>query len=310
MRLKLFRASSVAEAMTKVRGELGPNALILGTRRVGDGVELTAAIEPEADHVNPVNPPALSEPADVPGRAEAFRWHGIPPSLAARLANGPLDVAVAAALPFQSLNLQAGSAPLLLAGPPGSGKTLTAARLATRLVMAGTAPLVITADGRRAGAAEQLAAFTRILGLTLIVASQPAPLAKALARRQQNTPVLIDGPGLNPFDPAQRQELADLAFAAGATIVLVIPAGLDPAEAEDVASAFAVMGAAALIVTRLDLARRMGGVLTAAMTGLALSEAGVGPGAMDGLVACTPAFIANRLTKPSKVRHGSDDAAS
>ena len=116
--------------------------------------------------------------------------------------------------------------PLLLAGPPGAGKTLTAARLATRLVMAGITPLIITADGKRAGAVEQLAAFTRLLGVELTVANQPVVLGRALARRQPGAPVLIDAPGSDPFDPAQREELTMLAATADAETVLVLPAGL------------------------------------------------------------------------------------
>ena len=43
MRLKLYRAPTVAAAMAQVREELGADALILATRRVAGGVELTAA---------------------------------------------------------------------------------------------------------------------------------------------------------------------------------------------------------------------------------------------------------------------------
>ena len=46
MRLKLFRAPGMAEAMAQVRAELGAEALILNTRRVADGVEITAALSP------------------------------------------------------------------------------------------------------------------------------------------------------------------------------------------------------------------------------------------------------------------------
>ena len=143
-------------------------------------------------------------------------------------------------------------------GSPGAGKTLSTVRLATRLVMAGTMPLVITADGQRAGATEQLAAFTRVLGLNLLVASQPAALARALARRENGTPVLIDAPGTDAFDPAQRELLATLAAATQAQIALVLPAGIDPAEAAEIAAAHAEGGARLLVATRLDTARRLG----------------------------------------------------
>ncbi len=102
--------------------------------------------------------------------------------------------------------------------------------------MGGIAPLVITADGQRAGAAEQLAAFTRLLGLNLIVASHPVTLARALAHRQDGAPVLIDAPGTDPFDAAQRQMIADLAASVGATMALVLPAGLHPDEAAELAA--------------------------------------------------------------------------
>lgn len=283
MRLKLFRAPTVNAAIAQVRRELGADALILSTRRVSDGVELTAALEADTPPPPATPPPSL------------LAWHGIGPELQARLAAGPLADALAQAFRFGALPLSQGAAPLLFTGPPGAGKTLTVARLATRLTLAGTPPLVITADGRRAGAAEQLAAFTRVLGLPLLVADEPVALSRALARRQDGAPVLIDSPGLDPFDAQERADLTGLSAAAGASSVLVLPAGLDPAEAADLASAFGEAGTALLVATRLDLARRLGSLLAAASAGHVLTEAGVGPGAADGLRAMTPAWLAERL---------------
>lgn len=273
--------------MAQVRAELGGEALILATRRVDDGVEVTAALEPED----------ILPPPD-PATERMLAWHGVPGTLAAQLATGSLETSLAGTLRFAALALDAGDAPLLLAGPPGVGKTLTVARLATRLVMAGVMPLVITADGRRAGATEQLAAFTRLLGLTLIVASTPVTLARALARREDGAPVLIDAPGIDPFDPAQRDEIAGLASTVGAVTALVLPGGVDAAEASDIAGAFAEGGASLLVATRLDVARRLGGVVAASHSGgLALAEAGVGPGAADGLTPLTPVILAARLAR-------------
>jgi flagellar biosynthesis protein FlhF len=155
--------------------------------------------------------------------------------------------------------------------------------------------MVITADGQRAGATEQLAAFTRVLGLNLLVASQPAALERALARRHNGTPVIIDAPGTDLFDPAQREQLLSLARATGARIALVLPAGMDPAEAADIAAAHAELGADLLVATRLDAARRLGSLLAAAESGFALAEAGIGPGAADGMVPFTPDLLARRL---------------
>jgi flagellar biosynthesis protein FlhF len=293
MRLELYRASNMAAAMALVRSNLGPDALILSTRRVGEGVEVTAALEPASD-APPV--PGLDTLQDA-----ALGWHGVPTRLIGSLRQGRLVECLSNAFSFAALPLGY-AAPLLLVGPPGAGKTLTTAKLATRLVLAGHTPLVVTADGQRAGAPEQLAAYTRLLGLTLVVASAPLPLSRALARRQDNAPVLIDTPGLDPFDPAARDELVSIAAIAGAVTVLALPAGLDPAEATELADAFIQAGATLLIATRLDLCRRLGGVLAAASAGLTLTEAGVGSGAADGLRPLTPEFLADRLTIPSGAR--------
>jgi flagellar biosynthesis protein FlhF len=298
MRLKLYRAPKMALAMAQVRAELGEGALILATRHVGDGVEVTAALEPDEPALlanappTPTPMPAVRKPVD-PKRVAALIFHGVPASLQGELQLGDLEPALEKTFTFTSLPLQ--QRPLLLAGPPGAGKTLTVAKLATRLVMSGVKPLVITADGQRAGATEQLAAFTKLLGIRLIVASHPVTVCRALTHRENDAPVLIDSAGCDAFDPAQVEELSALAGSADAAIGLVLPAGLDPAEAADMARAYAGAGANLLVATRLDLARRLGGVLAAAGAGLALTEAGVGPGAADGMLPITPAWLAGRL---------------
>ena len=286
MRLKIFRAPSVNAAMAQVRAELGADALILGTRRTGGGVEVTAALEA-------ASPEAAAVPDLV--RAERLRWHGVPASLANDLAAGDAGQALAARFRFGALGLHPGAPPLLLAGPPGAGKTLTVARLATRLTLSGVQPIVVTVDAQRAGAAEQLAALTRLLGLKLLTAPDAVSLARVLARQAAGAPVWIDTGGIDPFDAASQAGIAGLAAVAGADISLVLPAGGDPAECADVAAAFAVAGATTLVATRLDAARRLGGILAAAAAGLVLTEAGTGPDAADGLQPITPAFLARRL---------------
>jgi len=282
----------MAGAMAGVRAELGAEALILATRRTRDGVEITAALEPEVISATPVAPVLLGDSA----RLDLLRHHGIPAPLHAALAEGDLAAALAGALRFATLDVSASAPPLLLLGPPGAGKTTTIARLATRLVMEGLMPMVVTADGRRAGATEQLCAYTRLLGVDLVVASHPVTLARAIATRPAGAPVLIDTPGIDPLDKVQREEITALAIAAAATPALVLQAGLDVAESMDIAEAAAAMGATLMVGTRFDLARRLGGIVGAASARLALAEVGVGPGAADGLVPVTAELLAAQLT--------------
>ena len=291
MRLKLFRAPSVAVAMAQVRAELGDDALILSTRRSAAGVEITAALELASASKTCLSPPD-------PAQLASLQWHGVPTALTRTLGPGPLCQALGATLRFAALDMSPGAPPLLLTGPPGAGKSLTVAKLATRLVLDGHAPMVISTDTQRAGADEQLAAFTRLLGLTLIVASDGLTLARALARRVDGAPVLIDTAGIDPFRAEDQALVATLAGAGGAQSALVLPAGLDPAEAADTAAACRAAGSTMLIATRLDLARRIGSVVAAAAAGLALTEAGIGPGAVDGLVPLSPELLAGRLAAP------------
>jgi flagellar biosynthesis protein FlhF len=313
MHLRVIRAASMTAALAQLRAELGEDAVILSTRRVAEGVEVAAASEPPEDEFGdgfvalpPLAPPVAEPPPPAPApaplidaaRAAALAWHGVPDVLHEGLADPDLAGALAHAYRFEKLPV--GRVPLLLAGPPGAGKTLTIAKLAARLCMDGLRPMVITADGARAGAVEQLAAFTRLLDLDLVVAPHPATLAKAILRRDPARPVLIDGPGMDALDATEDEILRALAAASGATIALVLPANLDPHEAADIAHAHAEAGATHFVATRLDRARRLGAVLTAG-TQLAIAEAGTGPGVADGLAAPDPKALADRLLQAALI---------
>lgn len=301
MRLRIFHAPTSAQALARARAELGEDALILSTRRRAGGVEVTAAL-PDSDEppLSPALPPAGA--ARPIKEASALRAHGVPDHCLTRLPpEQPLAAAIARAFRFAPLPLEPGRV-LILCGPPGAGKTLTTAKLATRLRLAGVSPTVIAADGRRAGAVDQLAAFTRLLGLNLVVAPDIPRLAKAIARRAPATPTLVDYAGTDPFSEPDGTELAAVIQAFDAEAVLVLPAGSDAEEAGDIAEAMSARGVKHLLPTRLDLARRLGAVISAAAAGLALGEGGIGPGAADGLVPLSPETIANWLLSPPAER--------
>jgi flagellar biosynthesis protein FlhF len=326
MRLKLYRAPGMAAAMAQMRSELGPDALILSTRTLRDGVEVTAALDHEPVAAPPLvaSAMALAERAPFAPRAPVWPaarraepaikdivdWHGILEPLAQKLTGRSLVADLQVTLRFSPIAVERG--PLVFVGPPGAGKTSTTARLATRLVMAGQRPLVISADGRRAGATEQLAAYTRLLEIDLVVAPTSGALGRAMGRRERDAPVLIDSAGVDCRDHNAMQELAALAQASAGRLVLVLPAGLDAREAAEAAAAYAAIGATLLVATKLDLARRLGSVLAAADAGLlALSEAGIGAGAADGLVPLTAALLAERLQRhlpanPAKAQFSSE----
>jgi flagellar biosynthesis protein FlhF len=161
---------------------------------------------------------------------------------------------------------------MMTVGTPGAGKTLMIAKLAARIVQAGQHVHVITTDFKRAGGVEQLASFTDILGIQLHVANTRAELKDILTSIPQHERVLMDSAGANPYDFQELKELSEFAGLMGVEPVLVFPAGGDPAEASEVAHAFSFLGVERMIITRTDLARRYGSLLTAAHSaGLAFS---------------------------------------
>jgi flagellar biosynthesis protein FlhF len=157
-------------------------------------------------------------------------------------------------------------------------------------------------DTVKSGGLAQITAFAKALGARL----EPAPDIDALAAAVQACPkdhfVAIDTAGANPFDGADMDRLARAAQAAGADPIVVLPAGGDAADCAELATAFAAAGATRLIVTRIDTARRFGGVLSAAQAGgLALMAATASPNISDGLLPINPVSLA-RLLLPGNAR--------
>ena len=86
MRLRTIRAARMSDAMAILRAELGEEAVILGTRRVSGGVEVTAGQDAEDE-------PVLIDPESAPDLAlpSALRRQNLPAALARLLAWAPLQ---------------------------------------------------------------------------------------------------------------------------------------------------------------------------------------------------------------------------
>ena len=134
----------------------------------------------------------------------------------------------------------------------------------------------------RAGGIEQLRALLAPLAARPQAASEPRRLERLIGDAGAEL-ILIDSPGINPFRPADLGKLSQALEMSGALPVLVLDAGTGSADSADMAQTFAALGSRWLFATKLDVARRLGGVLAAADAGLALAEAGIGPTIGRGL---------------------------
>lgn len=316
MRLKCYSAPSMAEAMADVRRELGEDAIIVSTQRAvgGQGVRITAALEETAsdDEVHIALSGGVPSPV-LDHIREQLIYHGLPPRLIERLVNaarrvGTEDPTMACAgaldelFAFAPLPERQAPRPFMMVGPPGSGKTIAVAKLAARGRLNGRSVGVISADTVRAGALEQLSAFTNILNVDLRKARGAHALAQLLYEDiNRHDLVFIDTPGLNPFLPGDIEYLANLIAEVDVEPVLVMAAGGDPVEAAEMAEAFAQVGATRLLATRLDMTRRLGAILAAADAAqFMFSEVSINPHIANGLCQINPVSMARLLIPPDE----------
>lgn len=310
MRLKSFTAPTMAEAMEMVRAELGDEAIIVSTQRAAGqkGVRITAALEPaDADlAVAEMLEEAPSSSAEAV--KAALESHGLPTRLIERLVNAARTAEIAdptlacaaaleAGFAFAHLPEHSAPRPFMLVGPNGSGKSIAVAKLAARSVLKQRQVGIVTCDNLRAGAVEQLAAFTRIMEIELVRARGPESLQKAVeASAGMFDLVLIDSPGLNPFKPTDMHYLQALIEAADVEPILVMAAGGDAIEAAEAAEAFAAIGATRLFTTRLDTTRRLGSMLAAAEAAqLALCDVSASPHVASGISPISAISLARLL---------------
>lgn len=322
MRLKSFTAPTMAEAMEMVRAELGDDAIIVSTQRAAGtkGVRITAALEPADADLAIAE--MLEEGADNSAAdtvKQALEDHGVPQRLAERLVNAArtseiADPTLACAAAFEAgftfahLPEHSAPRPFMLVGPPGSGKSIAVAKLAARSVLKQRHVGVVTCDNIRAGAVEQLAAFTRILEVELVKARGPESLRKAVeSAAGMFDIVLIDSPGLNPFKQSDLDYLQALVEAADVEPILVMAAGGDAAEAAEVAEAFGSIGATRLFASRLDTTRRLGSILAGAEAGqLALCDVSASPHVASGISPISAISLA-RLIVPQPPQPQTDE---
>jgi flagellar biosynthesis protein FlhF len=150
-----------------------------------------------------------------------------------------------------------------LVGPTGVGKTTTVAKLAANFKLAhGTRVGLITVDTYRIAAVEQLKTYAEIIDLPLSVVNDPAEMPHALDDLGAVDLVLIDTAGRSPRDEVKIRELAEFLLQAKPDEVhLVLSAVAGERSLRSAVDRFATVQVDRLILTKLDEAESLGGIL-------------------------------------------------
>ena len=209
-------------------------------RRLG-GMELSTALVEQ-----------ISAPA-VHARDEDHAWQLAMTALAARL-------------PVADEDLLDEGGIIALVGSTGVGKTTSIAKLAARYVLRHGQRHValVTTDSYRIGAHEQLMTYGRLLGIPVQVASDHNELRSTLNSLSDKRLVLIDTAGMSQRDVRLTEQFATLSDT-GLPIrtLLVLSATVHPSVMDETIRAFSGVPLDGAILTKLDEAASLGGVLSA-----------------------------------------------
>lgn len=152
-----------------------------------------------------------------------------------------------------------------LVGPTGVGKTTTLAKIVVRWVLRhGPRDVaLVSADSARIGAHDTIVALGQMLGVTVYSVNTLAELPALLPQLAHHRLVLIDTPGLGQRDTQLAARLAELA-AAGSNLetALVLAASTQAGALEEIVARFAPAKPASCLLTKVDEAASLGGVLS------------------------------------------------
>jgi len=151
-----------------------------------------------------------------------------------------------------------------LVGPTGVGKTTTVAKLAARCVLArgAASAALLTTDGFRIGAVDQLRIYGRILGVPVIAVRDEPELQMTLVDLASRHLTLIDTVGMSQRDRRLAEQVA-LLSGEGRPVsrVLLLSAVASGSALEDVATRYGGAALDGCILTKIDEAVSLGGVL-------------------------------------------------
>ncbi|MCP5009980.1 MAG: flagellar biosynthesis protein FlhF [Aestuariibacter sp.] len=187
---------------------------------------------------------------------------------------------LASCLPINRRDLLAEGGRIALVGSTGVGKTTTIAKLAARFAHTHgkRSVAMISTDHFRVGAQEQLQQFARMLEVPMLTASNSEELADRLDMLADKRLVLIDTAGMSQRDLRLSEQFHQLKHnAPQIKPYLVLSANTQLAALNQTIQNFSKARLAGALVTKLDEAASLGGIITASIRHqLALTYCGTG----------------------------------
>lgn len=186
-----------------------------------------------------------------------------------------------------------------LVGPTGVGKTTTTAKLAARCVLrhGPSKVALVTTDGYRIGAHEQLRIYGRILGVSVYLVKDAAELRQTLKELQHKHMVLVDTMGMSQKDKLV-PELNDMLAGCDVQRLLLLSSTSRGDTLDDVVRAYVGDNLAGCILTKIDEAASLATPLDVIMRhGLKLHYVSNGQRVPEDLHLPNRAYLLHRAFK-------------
>ena len=163
----------------------------------------------------------------------------------------------------ESANGLPGKRVVIFVGPTGVGKTTTIAKLAARLALKHRKRVVLLSlDGYRIGAVEQLKTYAGLMGMPFRFVPDTTELAHAIGECAQRDYILIDTTGHGPRNAGPVFELGRfLETFRDAECHLVMSATTKPRDIPEITSRFECCDPDHLLFTKLDETTTLGPIL-------------------------------------------------
>ena len=148
-------------------------------------------------------------------------------------------------------------------GPTGVGKTTSLAKLAAHLALKKKMKVVLmTLDGYRIGAVEQLRSYAGLMGIPFRFVADVSELPQIIEENSQRDYILIDTAGRSPRDLGVMQHLADfLQRSEHIERHLVLSASTKPSDMRKTMDQFEICRPGHLLFTKLDETSTPGPIL-------------------------------------------------
>ncbi len=173
---------------------------------------------------------------------------------------------LAAELRICDTDLLAQGGVVALVGPTGVGKTTTIAKMAARFALrhGHRSVALITTDSFRIGARDQLQTYARILNVPVRTATNREEMEESLNLLSDRRLVLVDTAGMAAAHERVADQRETLAAAGkGLTTLLTLSATTEAATVQRALRLFADFRPDACVLTKLDEAASLGGLLSA-----------------------------------------------